>query len=119
MFAVGEYVVYGTQGVCSIERICREDFSGEMKDYYVLAPADDPKMQIYVPMDAPALTEKMRALLSAEELMSTLRMGMQEGVLEWVNDQRGRTEQYRRILQEGFATSLHFLTVCVLISSII
>ena len=101
MFRVGEYVVYGTQGVCKIERICRENFSGEMKDYYILTPADDPKMQIYVPTDAPLLTEQMRALLSAEELMSTLRMGIKEGVLEWVSDPRGRNEQYRRILQEG------------------
>ncbi len=101
MFAIGNYVVYGSNGVCRIEEIRRENFSGEDKDYYILTPTDDPKMVIYVPTDAPALTGQMRQLLSPEELTSLIRQSGTDDTLEWINDPRGRNEMFRQILQSG------------------
>lgn len=101
MFEMGSYVVYGSQGVCRVEDIRREDFSGTAKDYYILTPTDDTKMVIYVPTDAPSLTEKMRPLLSGDELQSLIRDGGREDMLEWINDPRQRNEYFKSILASG------------------
>lgn len=101
MFSIGSYVVYGSQGVCRITEIRREDFSGTAKDYYILTPTDDPKMVIYVPTDADALTAQMRQLLSPDELSALIRNGAAAEPMEWINDPRARNELFRRILQSG------------------
>ncbi len=101
MFEIGAYVLYGSQGVCRITDIRREDFSGQAKDYYILSPADDPKMVIYVPTDAAALTGQMRPLLSPDELTTLIRAGHADDTLEWINDPRARNEAFKSILQSG------------------
>ena len=101
MFTVGSDVMYGSNGVCRIEEIRSESFSGEAKDYYILSPADDPKTVIYVPTDAPTLTAQMRRLLSQEEVQSLIRQGCDDELLEWINDPRSRSEMFRGILQSG------------------
>ena len=39
MFEIGEYIVYGTKGVCQVEDISQVDIPGANKDrlYYVLS----------------------------------------------------------------------------------
>lgn len=101
MFSIGSYVVYASQGVCRIEEIRREDFSGTAKDYYILIPLDDPKMVVYVPTDAQALTAQMRPLLSPDELSELLRRGAAADTQEWISDPRSRNEHFRAILQSG------------------
>ena len=101
MFSIGSYVVYGSQGVCCIREIRREDFSGTAKEYYILTPADDPKMVIYVPTDAATLTSQMRQLLSQDELAALIRDGAAAEPMEWINDPRSRNEQFRQVLQSG------------------
>ena len=101
MMKIGTYVVYGGQGVCRIEDIRRENLTGEQKDYYILSPADDPKMTVYVPVDSATLTGQMRALLSEGELDTLLRDGNRDGSLEWINDPRQRNEAFKGILNSG------------------
>ena len=101
MFAIGSYVLYGSNGVCKVEEIRQESFCGEDKEYYILTPVDDPKMVIYVPTDAPTLIEQMRRLLSADELSVLIREAGTDDTLEWINDPRGRNEMFRGILQSG------------------
>ena len=101
MFSVGSNVIYGSNGVCRIEQIRSESFSGEEKEYYILTPIDDPKTVIYVPTDSPALTEQMRCLLSKEEMNSLLCRETDGELLEWVNDPRSRKELFRDILYSG------------------
>ena len=101
MMKIGTYVVYGSQGVCRIEDIRRENLTGEQKDYYILSPADDPKMTVYVPVDSATLTGQMRSLLSEAELEALIRDGSRDGVLEWINDPRQRNEMFKSILNSG------------------
>ena len=101
MFEIGSCVVYGSNGVCRIEEIRSESFSGQAKDYYILSPLDDPKMVIYVPTDAPALTEQMRELLSVEQLHTLIHQGTKDELLEWISDPRRRSDMFRSILQSG------------------
>ena len=101
MFEVDTYVLYGSQGVCRIDDVRSEDFSGQAKEYYILVPADDPKMVIYVPTDAAALTGQMRPLLSPEELNTMIRQGCTDDTLEWIADPRARNEMFKSILSSG------------------
>lgn len=101
MFKVGTYVLYGSQGVCRIDDVRNEDFSGQAKEYYILVPSDDPKMVIYVPTDAAPLTGQMRPLLSPEELNTMIRQGCADDTLEWIADPRARNEMFKSILSGG------------------
>lgn len=41
MFKKGEYILYGTVGVCQVEGILKPDFSNNDKVYYSLVPKFD------------------------------------------------------------------------------
>lgn len=101
MFEIGNFVLYGSQGVCRVSDIRSEDFSGERKDYYILTPFDDAKMVIYVPTDAATLTGQMRPLLSPDELNALILEGKDEAALDWINDPRKRNEYFKTILSSG------------------
>jgi len=38
MVNVGDCIIYSAHGVCVIDDICKKNFGGETKDYYVLHP---------------------------------------------------------------------------------
>ena len=38
MFSINDTVLYGANGVCRITDICQKEFSGVIKDYYILTP---------------------------------------------------------------------------------
>jgi len=66
MFQSGELVVYGTTGVCRVEKIVRPGLSGADRDklYYLLKPLQQDGV-IYTPVDSPKVP--MRPVLSAKE----------------------------------------------------
>ena len=66
MFKKGEYILYGTVGVCQVEGISKPDFSNNDKVYYSLVPKFDQDTTIYIPVDSPKV--KMR-----ESSMQTTR----------------------------------------------
>lgn len=101
MLSIGSYVMYGSNGVCRIEEIRSESFTGKARDYFILSPVDDPKTTIYVPTDEEALTARMSPLLSREELVTLLRESYRDGTTEWINDPRARSEAFRSVLQSG------------------
>ena len=68
MFAVGDNVLYGADGVCTITEHGMRDFFGSTREYYILKPNADPSGTVYVPADNPALVEKMRRLMTKEEI---------------------------------------------------
>ena len=68
MFAMGDNVLYGADGVCTITEHGMRDFFGSTREYYILKPNADPSGTVYVPADNPALVEKMRRLMTKEEI---------------------------------------------------
>ena len=68
MFGVGDTVVYGTQGVCRIERTESRRVRGEYIDYLVLRPVYDSNSTLFIPKSNEKLTSKMREILSADEI---------------------------------------------------
>lgn len=67
MFDIGQYVVCGNKGVCTVEDITTLDISGidKAKKYYILKPKYVAASTVYVPVDT-ALTS-MRNILTREE----------------------------------------------------
>ena len=69
----GSTVLYGSHGVCRVTGTASRDFGGREALYYVLEPVYDGGGTIFVPVDNPALSAKMRRVLTAEEDRAMIR----------------------------------------------
>ncbi len=110
MFSVGQTVVYGVQGVCRIEEICRKKFGRESEDYYVLRPIYDGKSLIYVPCAGTALLAQMRPVLSRAEL-SALIAEAAEADSPWIEDEKQRRSLCAETLKSGDRAALMRLII--------
>ena len=72
MFEQGEYIVYGSTGVCKVEKVTTMDMDGGPGDklYYILRPYHKEDREIFTPVDNKKT--KMRKLLSSNEIKSYL-----------------------------------------------
>ena len=70
MFSVGDMIIYGGEGVCTIEKIDGMNISGVSKDkkYYYLSPLYRGGT-IYAPVDTPVF---MRTLISKDEALELI-----------------------------------------------
>ena len=99
MFSVGEYIIYGVEGVCEVEEAGRLKVSGlnKNRDYYRLRPYYHGGT-IYTPVDGKAV---MRPVLTRAELDGLLpRLRQMEPLEDIPADSRAAGEYYRRILAE-------------------
>lgn len=101
MLKVGEKVLYGAAGACTITEICTKKFgdAGE-REYYVLVPIHDSRTTLYVPVDNEALKAKMKKLLSAEEIEALIDSMPQEEFV-WIADEKARQEKFKETLKSG------------------
>ena len=51
MFSIGETVFYGAHGVCIVEDIQEQTFSGKTKSYYILRSFHDKSLKLFHPVD--------------------------------------------------------------------
>ncbi|MBQ7922714.1 MAG: CarD family transcriptional regulator [Clostridia bacterium] len=100
MFHSEETVVYGSNGICTVGGITEQTFCGEKRQYYVLHPVYDKGATIFVPVDNAELTEKMRRVLTEEEI-HTLIAGMSENDDEWIENDGERKRVFQDILDSG------------------
>ena len=100
MYQIGETVLYGTEGVCTIAEIREMKIGRERASYYVLQPVHREGATIFVPLANETLLAKMRPLLSATQIDGLLqRVSRDEPV--WIEDAALRKEEFRRILTAG------------------
>lgn len=111
-FKSSDTVIYGGQGVCTLQEICEKDFGGEAKTYYVLRPAFSGSSVFYVPTDSEPLTAKMRLLKSADEIC---RIANGTEIFEWIDDDRPRQNFFKKILDGGSTETLvsAFKLLCI------
>ena len=100
MFSVEDYVIYGATGVCKIAEMKKERMKGVTKEYYVLKPVFSQNSAVYVPVDSPALVEKIQPVISVTELDKVLS-GISNRSDEWIQNDSERTEKYKEILRSG------------------
>jgi RNA polymerase-interacting CarD/CdnL/TRCF family regulator len=78
-----------------------EKMLGRQKaEYYVLQPLSDKATTLYVPTDSKPSTDKMRKLLSSDEIYSLLGI-VPEGNPLWIENDAARKEHYTKILSDG------------------
>ena len=78
MYEIGQQVLYGIHGVCTVNAIEVMRFGKEKARYYVLGPVEQPGSKFYVPVANEAAVSKLRPLLSREELLELLHSGDRE-----------------------------------------
>lgn len=105
MFQINDTVIYGNQGVCKIESIEVREFMGNKKEYYVLKPVKDSSATIYAPIHNAKTLEKMRKLLSEQEVYHLIET-LPEKEMIWYQNESERKEEYKKLLAKGNHTEL-------------
>lgn len=98
MFKIGEYIVYGHNGICKVEDITYLDMSGADKDrlYYVLLPVNTNGGKLYSPVDSNKI--KSRKMLTSEEANQLIDEIPKIEQL-WVTNDKLREEQYKEAVK--------------------
>lgn len=100
MFQINDVIRYGTQGVYRITDITKKSVGSTKKDYFVLTPVNEKNPTIFAPVDNAATKQKMRRLLTKEEILRLIDSMPQEDAL-WVENENERKERYKNILAKG------------------
>lgn len=96
MYAVGDMILYGTNGVCELVDIVDRDCGGKMVTYYMLKPVYAANATVFVPIHNEKLTSKMRPVLTKKEIEDMLH-SIPEEYAGWIDDERQRKEQFKDI----------------------
>lgn len=99
MFSVGQKVLYGSNGVCSVEGITVRHIGKNDIEYYVLKPICSGTSTLFVPTANRTLCEKIREVLSAEQIRSAL--GENAGDGEWIENKNLRNEHFKAVISRG------------------
>lgn len=99
-FEKGQLLVYGVRGVCRVEDIRTEAFGSEEREYCILQPLDDPKATIYLPTDSDRIEKNVKRVITAEEIDRLIGSIPTEND-KWIDDNKQRSELFKRILDDG------------------
>jgi len=98
MFEKGDYVVYGSNGICCVAGITTIDIAGIPKDrlYYILRPEGRTESKIFIPVDnQKSMLRKVISKREAEELIEEIP---EIAPLDIDND-KFREEKYKKCIQ--------------------
>lgn len=100
MYSENDTVLYGTQGVCTIEEIVRKEFHGSVQKYYLLRPVFDSRSTIFAPCDSSVTESKMRELSSQDKINEIIKEVSNEPV-DWIDDTNQRRQIFSEALHSG------------------
>ena len=98
MFDIGDLIIYSGQGICRIDAICEKTYLGVTKDYYVLHPVENKKLEISIPVDNDKV--KMLNLMPPEEAEEMIESFKLPGI-EWIEVMGTRAQTYSDIVKHG------------------
>lgn len=98
MFEKGEYIVYGTTGVCEITDIKTMNISGVPKDklFYVLMPYNQQSSTIFTPVDSTKTV--MRKVITKEQAQKIID-DMPETEELYFSNEKLREEKYKECIR--------------------
>lgn len=98
MFEKGEYVVYGSKGVCQVQDISHVNIPGADKNrlYYVLHPVQDKSGTVYLPTDSQKVV--IRKVMTKEEAGRLIEEIPQIEQL-WIADDKKREVSYKEAMR--------------------
>lgn len=100
MWKINDIITYRTTGLCKIEDITTETIDGVDADYYLLKPIFDEKSVIKIPCSSQVLCEKMRPLLTADEVEALIEE-IKSLRLEWLENDKRRAEYFNGVIESG------------------
>ena len=98
MFHVGDYIVYGSNGICRVEEITHPDIAGIDADklYYVLVPEKTRDSRLFCPTDNSRVV--LRSVISAEEPDALMKEVKGIEPLQ-VESERMRDDSYKKAMK--------------------
>ena len=98
MFHVGDYIVYGSNGICRVEEITHPDIAGidENKLYYVLVPEKTRDSRLFCPTDNSRVV--LRSVITAEEAAALMEEVREIAPLQ-VESERMRDDSYKKAMK--------------------
>lgn len=98
MFEIGEFVIYGLNGICRVQDITHIDMAGSSKDtlYYLLLPVNNSECKVYVPVDNDKVT--VRKVLTDKEAWELIDE-IPEIDEMWVQNDKQREGIYKTALK--------------------
>lgn len=100
MLNIGDTVVFGTEGIFTIEQTTQKEVCGKTTDYYVLRSTSKDNSTVYLPMNNPTLVNKAKPLITKEEIADLLDTAADTEIY-WVDNHKERKEKFNEILQSG------------------
>lgn len=100
MYQSGSYVIYGVHGVCRILGTEKQLVNRKRAEYLVLEPVLRHESKFYLPAQNPTALEKLRTILSREEL-ETLLQSEEIRKCDWIPEENRRKQYYRELLGSG------------------
>ena len=110
-FKIGEFVVYGTNGVCRIEDITMRSLGSAIppRKYYILTQLKN-SSTIYVPYEGQSA--KMRYPVTSDEIARMI-VASKDLDLPWNFDRKARTARFHEILTAGVGVDLLLMIRCI------
>lgn len=98
MFKIGEFIIYGNNGVCKVTGVGSMDSPGIPKDrlYYTLEPCANTGSKIFTPADNEKVI--MRPVISREEALNLIEDIKNIQTL-WVSDEKRRETEYKEAVR--------------------
>ncbi|MBQ8267324.1 MAG: hypothetical protein IJZ21_02955 [Clostridia bacterium] len=100
MFRIDDVIVYGSQGICKVEKIETKQIGKQTADYYVLKPLFKENTAVFVPMQNEALTSKMQNVLTKAQAEELIRKITLIYVIK-PSDEAEKRELYKAVLSSG------------------
>lgn len=97
LFNIGDIIVYGTQGICEINRVETKKVGKFSSDYYVLKPLYNENTAVFVPVDNEKLTARIQSVLSVEQAQNLIALLPHIKTLD-ISDESERRNEYREVL---------------------
>lgn len=100
MFDVGEFIVYGKNGICKVVDITHPDIAGSDNErlYYVLVPERTRDTKLYCPADNDKIA--IRRIVTAEEAKQILNESQDISPLV-VENERNRDDSYKTVMKSS------------------
>jgi len=98
MFGIGDYIVYGQNGICQVVDITHPDISGadQKRLYYVLVPEKNQGSKLFCPADNDRII--LRKVISINEANEIIEESKTIEPL-WIENDRLRDERYKTVIK--------------------
>lgn len=104
MFDVGQTVLYGSNGVCTIDDVTEKRIGKVTVEYYVLKPVYTNSSTLFVPTSNQKLVNKMRCVLTKAQAAEILDHIPECD--EWIDSKLERNERFKEIIAEADCVEL-------------